>query len=80
MLETLPELAELLLYVLGSAGLSVAGISAERFALASLLSGDTVVGIWAVVGGGVLLYVASQLAGDKLLPKIAEFRSAAEGE
>lgn len=72
----LPELLELLLFSLGSLGLSVAGVYIERFALSTLQTGDPVTAAWAGVIGGVALVVAYFLATDKVAGKAADVRQA----
>ncbi len=75
-LTLLPELVELLLFSLGSLGLSVAGVYIERFALSTLQTGDPVTAAWAGVIGGVALVVAYFLATDKVAGKLTDIRRA----
>lgn len=77
LLALLPELLELLLFSLGSLGLSVAGVYIERFALSALQTGDPVTAAWAGFVGGVALVVAYFLATDKVAGKVADIRRAA---
>jgi hypothetical protein len=64
-LEVLPELLELVVFGLGSAGLSVAGLYIEQFALTSAQTGRTVIAVWAAVIGCVVLAFAYLMATDK---------------
>jgi len=63
--EILPELLELVVFGLGSAGLSVAGLYIEQFALISVQTGRTVIGVWAAVIGCVVFAFAYLMATDK---------------
>jgi hypothetical protein len=64
-LELLSELLELFVFSIGSAGLSVAGLYIERFALTSAQTGRTVIAVWAAVIGCVVLAFAYLMATDK---------------
>ena len=64
-LEVLPEILELIVFSLGSAGLSVAGLYIEQFALTSAQTGGTVIAVWAAVIGCVVLAFAYLMATDK---------------
>ncbi|KTG30562.1 hypothetical protein [Haloferax profundi] len=74
--ELLPDLFELLVFGLGSAGLSVAGAYIERFALLTIEHGDLGFGAWAVVMGAAVLYFAYLLGTDKFHPKLRDVQSA----
>jgi len=65
-----PEFAELFVLGLGSAGLSVLGIYAERTALTALRSGELVTALWVGALGAVVLAFAYLLVTDKLLPGV----------
>jgi len=73
--ELVVELVELFLFGAGSLGLSVAALYAERFALATLQSGDGVLAGWAAVVGLVLLGFSYVLGSDYLAPALAEVRA-----
>lgn len=74
--ELLPDLLELFIFGLGSAGLSVAGVYIERFALLTVEHGNTELGAWAVVMGLAVLYFAYLVGTDKFHPKLRDVRSA----
>jgi len=76
LLDLLPELLELLVFGLGTLGLSLAGAAIERFAVLTYQHGDPMVGLWAVVPGVVCLAFAYLLATDKFLPKLRAVREA----
>lgn len=73
-LELLPQLLELLVLSLGSAGLSVAGLYIERFALTSVQTGRTVIAVWAAVIGCVVLAFAYLMATDKATHSFAKVK------
>lgn len=73
-LGILPELLELAVFVFASAGLSLAGLYIERFALASAQSGQTVLAVWAIVVGGVVLFFAYFLASHKAASSYAKIK------
>jgi len=72
----LPELLELLLFSLGSLGLSLAGVYIERFALSTLQTGDPITAAWAGLIGAVALVVGYFLATDKAAGKVTDIRRA----
>ena len=74
LLELLPELFELLLFGLGSVGLSVAGLYIERFALATVESGNAKLGAWIAFMGLMAFYFAYLMSTDKFRPKLAAVR------
>ncbi len=74
-LELLPELVELVVLGLTTTGLSLAGTYIERFALTTLQSGDTALGLWAAFFGGVVLLFAFRIGTDKFITKLADFRA-----
>ncbi|QZP39263.1 hypothetical protein [Halobaculum magnesiiphilum] len=79
-LEILPELLELVVFGLGSAGLSVAGLYIEQFALTTAQSGQTLLAGWAAVIGCVVLVFAYLLATDKAAKSYVKVkRELAEG-
>lgn len=65
MLEIFPELLELVAFGLTSAGLSVAGLYIEQFALSSAQTGKIGLAVWATVIGCVVLAFAYLVAVDK---------------
>lgn len=69
-LELLPEAAELVVFSLGAAGLSLFGTYFERFALTSLQHGDLTVGAWAGCMGLAVLFLAYRLGTDEVVPKL----------
>jgi len=73
-LEILPELLELVVFSLGSAGLSVAGLFIEHFALTSAQTGRTVIAVWAAGFGCVVLAFAYFMATDKAAHSFAKFK------
>jgi len=70
----LPELLELLLFGVGSVGLSVAGLYIERFALATIESGNVKLGAWMAFMGAMAFYFAYLMSTDKFRPKLAAVR------
>jgi len=72
--EVLPELLELVVFSLGSVGLSVAGLYVEQFALTSVQTGQTVTGAWAAVIGCVVLGFAYLMATDKAVPSLEKVK------
>ncbi|WP_251329212.1 hypothetical protein [Haloplanus pelagicus] len=74
LLELLPELLELLVFGLGSVGLSVAGLYIERFALATVESGHVKLGAWIGFMGVMAFYFAYLMSTDKFRPKLAAVR------
>ncbi|AFK19650.1 hypothetical protein E6P09_01925 [Haloferax mediterranei ATCC 33500] len=73
--ELLPDLLELSVFGVGSAGLSVAGAYIERFGLLTVEHGNTELGAWAVVMGLAVLYFAYLLGTDKFWPKLRAVRA-----
>jgi len=73
-LEILPELLELIVFGLGSAGLSIAGLYIEQFALTSAQTGRTVIAVWAAVIGCVVLAFAYLMATDKAANSLAKVK------
>jgi hypothetical protein len=67
-------LLELLLFGVGSVGLSVFGLYIERFALATIESGNVKLGAWMAVMGAMAFYFAYLLSTDKFRPKLAAVR------
>ncbi|WP_435184071.1 hypothetical protein [Halobellus sp. EA9] len=67
------------MFGLGSAGLSVVGVSVERFAVATAQGGEVGLGAWAAVMGAVALYFAYYVAADKVVPAWSELKRAAGG-
>ncbi|ELZ65264.1 hypothetical protein C5B91_07645 [Haloferax sp. Atlit-10N] len=76
LVDLLPELLELLVFSLGSAGLSLAGAYIERFALVTFEQGNVEIAAWAVVMGAVALYFAYNVGTDKVRPKFRDVRAA----
>lgn len=76
LVELLPDLLELLVFGVGSAGLSLAGAYIERFALLTVQHGNLGFGAWAIAMGAAVLYFAYLLGTDKFHPKLREVRSA----
>jgi uncharacterized membrane protein len=74
LLELLPELLELLVFGLGSVGLSIAGLYLERFALATAESGHAKLGAWIAFMGLMAFYFAYLMSTDKFRPKLAAVR------
>ncbi|WP_049934934.1 hypothetical protein [Haloplanus natans] len=74
LLGLLPELLELLLFGVGSVGLSVAGIYIEQFALATIESGNVKLGAWMGFMGAMAFYFAYLMSTDKFRPKLAAVR------
>ena len=74
LLELLPELVELILFSVGGVALSVVGAYIERFAFATVASGQPELGVWAAVMGAMALYFAYLLLTDKFYPKFTAFR------
>jgi hypothetical protein len=74
LLGLLPELLELLLFGVGSVGLSVAGLYIERFALATIESGNVKLGAWMAFMGAMAFYFAYLMSTDKFRPKLAAVR------
>lgn len=72
--ELLPELFEFLVFGLGSAGLSVAGVYIEPFALTSARTGQIVIAAWAAVMGAVVLAFAYLIATDKAADSLARVK------
>ncbi|MFB6250649.1 MAG: hypothetical protein ABEI27_03000 [Halobellus sp.] len=79
-LELAPELVEVFVFGLGSAGFSVVGAYIGQFALAMAQHGEPKLGLWAAVIGAVALYFACYLAADKVVPAWAEFRAVTDGK
>ncbi|MFC7202899.1 hypothetical protein ACFQJC_05190 [Haloferax namakaokahaiae] len=75
-LELLPELVELVIFGLGSLGLSIAGAYVERFAFLTVTGGDVQLGAWALVMGAAMLYFAYLLGTDKAYPKLRAVQTA----
>ena len=69
-----PELLELLLFGVGSVGLSVAGLYIEQFALATIESGNVNLGAWMAFMGAMAFYFAYLMSTDKFRPKLAAVR------
>lgn len=74
LLGLFPELLELLLFGVGSVGLSVAGLYIERFALATIESGNVKLGAWMAFMGAMAFYFAYLMSTDKFRPKLAAVR------
>ena len=74
LLGLLPELLELLLFGVGSVGLSVAGLYIEQFALATIESGNVKLGAWMAFMGAMAFYFAYLMSTDKFRPKLAAVR------
>jgi len=74
LLELFPELLELLVFGLGSVGLSIAGLYIERFALATVESGNAKLGAWLAFMGFMAFYFAYLMSTDKFRPKLAMVR------
>jgi len=74
LLELLPELLELLLFGLGSVGLSVAGLYIERLALDTVESCHVKLGAWIAFMGCMAFYFAYLMSTDKFQPKLAVVR------
>ena len=74
LLGLLPELLELLLFGVGSVGLSVAGLYIERFALATIESGNVKLGAWMAFMCAMAFYFAYLMSTDKFRPKLAAVR------
>jgi hypothetical protein len=75
LLDLLPELVELVVLGLATTGLSLAGTYIEQFALTTLQHGDTVLGLWAVFFGAVVLLFAFRIGTDKLATRVTAFRA-----
>jgi len=76
LLDFAPELFELVVFGLSSAGLSAIGVYVERFALSTAQSGEPTLGLWAAVMGAVALYFAFYVTADKVAPAWAAYRNA----
>jgi len=74
LLELLPQLLELLAFGLGSVGLSVFGLYVERFALATVESGQVKLGAWMAFVGAMAFYFAYLMSTDKFQPKLTAVR------
>ena len=74
LLELLPQLLELLAFGLGSVGLSVFGLYVERFAIATVESGQITLGAWMAFVGAMACYFAYLMGTDKFRPKLAAVR------
>ena len=74
LLGLLPELLELLLFGVGSVGLSVAGLYIEQFAFATIESGNVKLGAWMAFMGAMAFYFAYLMSTDKFRPKLAAVR------
>ena len=74
LLELLPELLELLVFGVGSVGLSIFGLYIERFALATVESGHVKLGAWMAFMGAMAFYFAYLMSTDKFRPKLAVVR------
>ncbi|MFC4358111.1 hypothetical protein ACFO0N_09140 [Halobium salinum] len=70
LLETLPEVLEVLFLGVGSLGLSVAGAYLERFALLTVQGGQTALGAWVGFVGVTAFVFAYLLVTDKLRPRL----------
>jgi len=68
--ELLPELLELVFFGLVGAGLSVAGVVTERFAVSTALTGQPKVGLWFAFIGALILFFAYLVATDKCYPRL----------
>ncbi|GGJ09935.1 hypothetical protein GCM10008995_19840 [Halobellus salinus] len=76
LLELLPELVEIVLFGVGSVGLTVIGVFIERFALLTALDGETLLGGWFAVMGCMALLFGYLLFTDKLRPKLVTLTDA----
>ncbi|WP_153552256.1 hypothetical protein [Halomicrobium sp. LC1Hm] len=70
--DLFPELVELLAAGLSTAVLSVAGTYVERFAFATIQTGDTTAGAWAAFMGVAMLFLAYVVVTDRLVPTLFE--------
>lgn len=77
--ELLPELVQLLFFGSIGVSLSLGGAYVERFAVATLQAGDTVVGAWAAVIGLLLIGFAYLVTRDNLLPTVRILREHVRG-
>lgn len=64
------DLGALALYALGSGLLTLFGLSVEYRSLQSILGGETVLGAWLAVMGGVALVAGATLARRRVLPRL----------
>ncbi|MUW15085.1 hypothetical protein GJ633_10765 [Halorubrum sp. CBA1125] len=74
--ELLPELLELLFFGVATLGLSLLGVYIEGFALASVRSGDLMLGLWAGSIGVVALAFAYFTGTDKFAAKLRDLKRA----
>lgn len=63
---------ELVVYVLGTAVLAMAGVFAELSSLSYLSAGNQMFAGWLALMGAVALYAAFSVGTEKLLPRIRE--------
>jgi hypothetical protein len=78
--DVLPELLDLVLYGGLSVAFSVAGVYIERFAMATLQGGDTMLGLWAVVVGLLAFVFAYVFTTQHVLDAVATLQAHVAGE
>lgn len=74
-IEVVPELLDVVVSASATLLLSVGGLYAERFALASVQHGRLGLGLWAAILGFIALCVAFLLTRDRVLPTVASLES-----
>lgn len=68
MVEYFAELLELLLYLLGTGALTIAGVIAEQSGMQFITAGDTTLGLWSIGVGLIAIYAGYMVATDKFIP------------
>lgn len=74
LVETVPELAAILFFAIGSSALSTLGVYLEELALQTLATGETFLALWFAVFGLLALYFGLYLFGySELLPRLCSY-------
>ncbi|MDZ7702322.1 MAG: hypothetical protein U5J98_09820 [Halobacteriales archaeon] len=69
LIDAAAELFSFLVFTLLGGALALAGVAWENFGISSLLTGETVLGVWFVLVGSLALFVGIYLIGYRELPK-----------
>jgi hypothetical protein len=70
LIELLSEILGMLLYALGTSILAILGTVVEKSGIQYITAGDTILGIWCIGIGIIVLCSGYLLATDKLFPQI----------
>jgi hypothetical protein len=74
LVETVPELAAILFFAVGSGGLSTLGVYLEELALETLATGETFLALWFAGFGVMAFYFGLYLFGyTELLPRVSAY-------